>query len=341
MAWINLAAERLSQRTELDEIEFFDDGYEDIEEVAAVLLPAALSGELERFSANAEVAAALVLDGLSALTARRRKITSGRNYSEYLTGAILMHLSGRDLAGELDWLATTKLPEDEHALALQHLVAVALGHASPGTGPARAGHDEALEGWTDAVRTAPTDNLVDLVLCPDHAAWRQLKEYAAPTVFAHMGGPSGDRATGLRMLQWATQPSRADALIYTRETERPPYDADAGAEDAMYAQGFDVVMAEDDRTVCIYNLSMRFLAPWILDDKLDAFWFLRWIDEDWDAATAAVPGALQARLIQARNRRCTYRIAYDPLNATTNEAYTRAASEKYGIAIEMVSFLEC
>ncbi|SEK59970.1 hypothetical protein SAMN04515665_103144 [Blastococcus sp. DSM 46786] len=341
MAWINLVSERHALRPEPEEIELLVDGPDDIEEVAALLLSAAVSGATQDLVTSAEASARYVHDDLAALRRGQLELSSGRRFADYLTSVVLLHLAGREMAEALRWLAQVELRRDPHVAALQHLLGVALGEAPPGTGDPLDGHDDELEGWTDAVRTAPLGNLVDLALCPDHPAWHRLGWYAAPTVLAAVGGPSGDRDAGLRMLRWATSPERAGELLHERVTDRAPYDPEAGRTDPSYAQGFDAVVEEEGRVACFYNFSMRFAAPWVRSGDLDAFWFLRWIDRDWDTATAAASGEAGRRLAAARNGPCSYRITYDPQRAAVDPAGVRAAAAEYGVAVELVSFLDC
>lgn len=339
MAWINLVAERAEQRRLLERDSFLDEGYEDLSEIAPVLLSAALADEPALMAANADAAADLVAESFAALVAGTMGIPSWHRYGEILTTAVLMGACGHDTAAVLHWAHKAALPREQHAADLHRTLSVALGLTPPGAGWRGKGHaDETLADWPAIVAAATPIQLAQLALCPDHAAWRVLSHQAAISALAAVGGVDAGGDALRAMMAWAGRKGGGAGVLYERETPRAAYDADRGATDPAFAQGFDAIVAEDDTTVCYYNMSLRFLAPWVCDDDLDAFWFLRWTDEDWQAALAQAGDA--AVLESARSRPVRYCITVDPANAATDAANTARARDRYGIDIEMRSFLE-
>jgi len=340
MAWINLVAERAEQRRLLKRDSFLDEGYEDLSEIAPVLLMAALADEPALMAANAEAAADLVARSFDALTTGKMRITSWHRFGEILTTAILMGACGHDTVHVLHWAQKAPLPRDQHAADLHRTLSVALGLTLPGCGWQGRGHaDETLAAWPNIVATATPSQLAQLALCPDHAAWRVLSHYAAVSALASVGGVDAGADALTAMLAWAGRKGGGSGLLYERQTPRIAYDSDRGATDPAFAQGIDAIVTQGERTVCYYNMALRFLAPWICDNELDAFWFLRWTDQDWQVVLSQASD--QTELKVARSRPIQYIITVDPANAKTYPSHTARASERYGLDIEMRCFLEC
>jgi hypothetical protein len=268
------------------------------------------------------------------------RITSWHRFGEILTTAILMGACGHDTLPMLHWAHKAALPREQHAADLHRTLSVALGLTQPGSGWRGRGHtDGTLAAWPDIVATATPSQLAQLALCPDHEAWRVLSHYAAVSALASVGGVDAGGDALIAMLAWAGRKGGGSGVLYQRQTPRTAYDSDRGATDPAFAQGIDAIVARGERTICYYNMALRFLAPWLCVGEIDAFWFLRWTDEDWQAVLAQASD--QAELQIARSRHIHYVITVDPANSMTDPSHIARARERYGLDIEMRSFLDC
>jgi hypothetical protein len=333
MAWINLVSERPTRRALLERDEL-PDGYEDFSELVPVLRHAALADQRDRLKTNVGGAADYLRKATAALKAGRMKYTSWIRYGEIATCAILGHYAGCDDANLLSVVLATKPLKDPKSKALHHLLAVGSGTSRAGDGLSAPGHDdEALAAWPKMIAKATSAQVVDLALCPDHPRWIELQHFAAPAVFAALG-PDADPDEAFRMLAWAGRKDSGEGLLHVRQAAPPGPDPEAAGNDPKWAQGLDAIeKSGDGELLCHYNMSMRHWAPWACQDDLDAFWFLKWFDADWQAAVAASPMIKASAKAKAK-----IVIHYDPANSVTAKAGVARAEVKYGRGISMVDF---
>lgn len=111
-------------------------------------------------------------------------------------------------------------------------------------------------------------------------------------------------------------------------------------DDPNEIPGFDAVELTASAVVVHHYMGVRWQAPVLLDDDVDAFRFLRHIDAGWQIVEQAATEE-RARLEAARQRLPTvHRVSIDPIHAVAVPESTRRAAERYGVDVEVVSHLE-
>lgn len=295
--------------------------------------------------------ASLFDDDVAALTAPRasRMLTGSGSASGFVDTAIVLGYLGHDTAEALAWFAEHFAPKGKGAKKLAknktrtgklHVREVELMRRCVAEGLGleaakkrkRKGRGQPERSFAPLFMETRAEDIFDVAI----SMTSQRQDFVIPAAFAMSGG---DSEHGLQLLRQGSS-SPPGEVVATRVAASPAYDSAKSPSVSSLAMGLDAIVKEKDQTSCYYHCAASWTVPWICERELDAFGFLKWVDNDWEQVIDVATGPLKRRLRALRKRKTVYRITYDPTNSSVDEGNTRAAEKRHGVSIEMVPLLD-
>lgn len=253
---------------------------------------------------------------------------------------LVRRAAGEDVDAELERLSSLKGYKEKAALIVQGALAriVAGKVAKAGALNEREiGYPDTDADFKKLADRAPAIG-AKLALVPDGPLWGRLFGTSVPLAYEAMlsSGRAPDLAA-LRAFLRAGADSRARDVVYERAGE-----ASTGVwrDDASAVPGFDAVELAADAVIVHHYMGVRWQAPLLLDEQVDAFRFLAHAGAGWADVQKRVDGATWRRIEKARTaHRTVHRVSIDPENAMEDAASTERARKRYGVEIEVTGFL--
>lgn len=250
---------------------------------------------------------------------------------------LLRRAAGEDVVAELKRLSDVKGYTDKAVLIVQR----ALKRIATGKPLAAVGRSVAYpESEADLRKLADRSPLLgaQLALVPDGKLWGRVTGIAITLAYEALASSGAEPdLPQLRSLIRAGGDPRPRVLVYERHGEGS---SGVWREDTSVAPGFDAVEVTDDAVIVHHYMGVRWHAPLLFDNDVNAFQFLAHLDAGWAIVEGALDAPAWSRLSLARaNRRTVHRVSIDPVNACEDPASTARARDRYGVDIEVVGFL--
>jgi hypothetical protein len=179
-----------------------------------------------------------------------------------------------------------------------------------------------------------------IALVPDGSLWsRTCTGTVIPLAYEALSA-SGKRPDLSRLSEFVHcggDPRKRD-VVYQRVGQAS---SSVWREDPTEVPGFDAVELTEDAVIVHHYMGVRWQAPLLLDEDVNAFQFLAHVDAGWDQVrdTLGADGWQRLQKVRATHR-TVHRVSIDIENATDDPASTAQASKTYGVEIEVVSFLD-
>lgn len=352
MVWLPLASARYKREAEAKEsLSFYQEKPPDWHGPLAGIGRSAAFGSNERLCQLLVDSASIFDDDADALAAPRasRQLIGSGSASGFVDTAIVLGYLGHDTTKALAWFAEHFAPKGKggkklaknktrtgkfHAREVEltrRCIAEGLGFEA--ATKKRKGRGQPERSFAPLFMETRADDIFDVAV--SMVPLRREQHFVIPAAFA-MSGADGER--GLQLLRQGSS-SPPGEVVAARVAASPAYDSEKSPRVRAFAMGLDAIVKEKDQTSCYYHCAASWTVPWVCERELDAFWFLKWVDDDWEQVIAAAMGPLKRRLRALRKRKTVYRITYDPTNSSVDGGNIHAAEKRHGVSIEMVPLL--
>lgn len=252
---------------------------------------------------------------------------------------LLRRCAGEDVDRELARLAHLKGYKETAPRVVQEVLTRLLTktHSSGAVGPIGYPGSEA-EFRKLSARCSPLV-AAQLALVPDGPLWGRTSGVIIPLCYEAMSALGvSPRVETLAQFVRAGADFRKRELLYERVTDMG---SGVWCEEPTRVPGFDAIELTDSHVLVHHYMGVRWQAPLLFEDGLNAFNFLEQMDASWAEVQRSVGAESWRRLAEMRASRPTlHRVSIDPENAMEDAASTERARQRYGVELEVVGFLE-
>lgn len=259
-----------------------------------------------------------------------------------LVASVLLRQSvGEDVDAELVRLAGLKGYKQSASKVAQATLRRLLGSKkSSSRRQVAVGYPQNETDFEKFVDRTPAPLGAQVALVPDGRLWARIgASVAIPLAYEALvaGGSRPDLATLGAFIRSGAD-FRKRVVVYER-TGAPS--SSVWREDTSEVPGFDAVELTDAEVVVHHYMGVRWQAPLLFDDEVNAFRFLAHIEAGWSQVREASDAAMWRRLEKARKSlRTVHRVSIDPENAMEDPDSTARAQDTYGVEIEIVGFID-
>jgi hypothetical protein len=344
MAWINLVAERPRTRERaIRAVDRLRDNPEMTSLGPSPPLTALLAGEPRLFGEAVESSRAAFT---SLVDMPDKGLMTEIDLPDVLGLSVAFHIHGE--SQEEVWLriAGYKSPKSARLCALQDLAAELAGVHKPrrtkkqsGLGLPRRPSQiySGLKAWN-------LRHLMEVVLAPDHDLWAgDLKIFALPLgLLLHRSlQEEGLEVAVEDIFRLGGYPERHREVLYERDVARPAWQTGPVPGDKSTWYGFDAVEIAEGELRVYHYLTLKWKAPLIFDDELNAFEFLDQLDQSWSFVRESVDENDRERIDSLRNQgKERHIVVRDVTEAPLVKGHLERAAEHYGINLDAKDVLE-
>lgn len=254
------------------------------------------------------------------------------------TSAVLRRCEGLDGDAALKRLAGLKFEQDSVPNAIQITLKRILDQDHATRHPRKPGCVETARAFARLVDSAAPPLPAQTALIPDHPLYTQFAGAVVPLAYESLLA-AGRRPTRAEIAAFV----RCGADVRPREVlyERAePAKLCVYREDPSEVPGFDAVEWTETGLIVHHYMGVRWQAPLLLDEHVDAYKFLAHIDAGWDIVRGHVSPESWAAIEQARAQSIVHRVSIDPVNAIEDPASTARAKQRYGVNLKVVSLFD-
>ncbi len=254
--------------------------------------------------------------------------------------SVIAHLDGEDQSKLWQRIATSEPFINKTMRALQTTIGRLVGtHSMPTkTSQPKLGHIKSTGDWLGRLTKAPTRYLFDLAISPDHSLW----EYTLDSFVLPLGlllekelRESGDPVDPYDLFRLGAYPQQYTEVIYERQHKRPAWDSvpDPDAPETWF--GFDAVELYDQQLFIYHYLGLKWQAPLLFDDEVNAFQFLNQLDKSWRLMQMSLPSEQWEEVERLkRAEQCVHIVVHDTTLAPCLPAHLERAARHYGVVLE-------
>ncbi|WP_437576626.1 hypothetical protein [Sorangium sp. So ce887] len=253
---------------------------------------------------------------------------------------LLRRCAGEDVDKELKRLAHLKGYREKAPQIVQAALERVLSGKKPAGRARKIGYPETEEEFKKLSERVPPPIPAQLALVPDGPLWGRLSGTVIPLAYEALSS-SGARPDleSLGAFIHSGAGSRERDVVYERTGGGVP--SGVWRKDPIEVPGFDAVELTEEAVIVHHYMGVRWQAPLLFDEDVNAFQFLKHVEAGWDQVRETIGSEAWSRLVRARaERRTVHRISIDPENAMEDAVSTERARKTYGVEIEVVSFLD-
>jgi hypothetical protein len=192
--------------------------------------------------------------------------------------------------------------------------------------------------WLHLLEKAPTRYLFDQAISPDHPLWSYtLDTFVLPLglLLANELCESGDAVDPFELFRQGAYPERRGSVVYERRYPRPVFNSEPDPEVPATWSGFDAVEFRDEQVLVYHYLGLKWQAPLLFEDGLNAFRFLDQLDLGWHLVQMALSGEQWKEVEKRKNAgQCIHIVVHDESEAPCIPGHLERAATHYGVVLE-------
>jgi hypothetical protein len=254
--------------------------------------------------------------------------------------SVLAYLDGEDQSKLWQRIATSKPFVNKTMHALQTTIGRLVGtHPMPTKmSEPKLGHVKSTGDWLRRLANSPTRYLFDLAISPDHGLW----EYTLDSFVLPLGlllekelQESGDSVDPYALFHLGAYPQQYSGVIYERQHKRPAWDSVPNPEAPETWFGFDAVELCAQQVFLYHYLGLKWQAPLLFDDEVNAFQFLDQLDKSWQLVQSSLPSQQWEEVEKLKRAgQCVHIVVHDTTLAPCLPAHLERAAKHYGVVLE-------
>jgi hypothetical protein len=343
MGWINLVSTRfLLRRNVKNYVEKLESTAQppDLGSSAFAGSYALLSDEREIFTRITRLSLPL-LDNYRSSKRKSSDLVRPLIFPDLVALLVMANLAGDDRRELWSKIASAKpAAKDLRMLELHKVVCRITGaHPdSPGSRQPGLGAVESESQWLKLLKTAPTRALFDLAISPDSNLWTSvLKIFVLPLglLLSKELAESGEIVDPFELFKLGAYPERHPNVIYERQYPRPNFGIEPRDEQPESWVGFDAVEVSGNELLAYHYVGLKWKAPLLFDQELNAFQFLGQIDKSWKLVKQHISSEQYAEIEKLKKAgQCEHIVVYDENEASCPLEDLQRAAQHYGVNLQ-------